>query len=333
VDSGSAYLFDAYSGEQILKLVPDDGVAEDWFGFRVALGDGIVAVGAYNDDDNGENSGSVYVFDTNTGQQLIKLLAEDGESGDRFGVSISVDDGVIAVGAMFDDVYHTESGSAYLFDAKTGQQLSKLIPSRGGFQSFFGRSLSIDDGNVAVAAPNYGLGGEIYLFDTSTGEEMLRMQPFEFWQSFEGFGFSISQSAGKLVIGAINSAHNQIRSGAVYVASLLQQRTYGVLLPSDGEHRDFFGTTIDIDGQIVAATKPIYVGTSSAHSGLVYVYTTLENFCPADVNQNHEYDLNDVFYFEFLLLSRDPAADITEDGMLNYFDISAFLTVFAAGCP
>jgi len=333
IDSGAVYLFDSYSGVQVLKLAPDDGEAEDWFGFPVALGDGIVAVGAYNDDDNGENSGSVYVFDSNTGQQLVKLLAEDGEADDLFGVSISVDDGIVAVGAMLEDVYGSDSGSAYLFQADTGEQIAKLIPGPGGGGSHFGRSIGVDDGIVVVGAPNYGLGGEIYLFDSISGEEIVRMQPYQFVQGNEAFGVSVSLSAGMIVVGATNSAQNQIQSGVVYVASLIQEVTYGVLLPSDGEHRDYFGPVIDIDGGVVVSTKPIYIENGYEHSGLVYVYTSLENQCPADVNQNREYDLNDVLHFESLMLYRYPNADINEDGMLDFFDISLFLTAFSAGCP
>ena len=58
--SGSAYLFqDTGSGwEQIAKLVPDDGAAEDWFGRSVSISGNTAIVGAVYNDDNGEKSGS-----------------------------------------------------------------------------------------------------------------------------------------------------------------------------------------------------------------------------------------------------------------------------------
>ncbi len=59
------------------------------------------------DDDNGSGSGSAYLFDTTTGEQIAKLLPNDGAvSGDA-----------AIVGAPGDDDNGFESGSAYLFDA------------------------------------------------------------------------------------------------------------------------------------------------------------------------------------------------------------------------
>ena len=50
-------------GDQLFKLLPDDGAAEDEFGRSVAISGTTAIVGAYLDDDNGENSGSAYLFD------------------------------------------------------------------------------------------------------------------------------------------------------------------------------------------------------------------------------------------------------------------------------
>lgn len=69
-NSGSAYLFASNQGGphswgQVAKLTAVDGEAQDIFGFPVAIGDNLAAVGAYQDDDRGDQSGSVYVFDVN----------------------------------------------------------------------------------------------------------------------------------------------------------------------------------------------------------------------------------------------------------------------------
>ncbi len=59
-----------------VKLLPSDGEAGDQFGWSIAISDGVVAVGAQSDDDNGSNSGSVYLFDAATGVQIDKLLPD-----------------------------------------------------------------------------------------------------------------------------------------------------------------------------------------------------------------------------------------------------------------
>ncbi len=74
-----------------LKLLASDGAADGGFGFSIAIDNGVVAVGALKDDDNGGGSGSAYLLDAFTGAQIAKLLPSDGAPGDGFGSSISID--------------------------------------------------------------------------------------------------------------------------------------------------------------------------------------------------------------------------------------------------
>ena len=60
--SGSAYLFNTTTGTQIAKLTASDGTEGDIFGSSVAIFGNTAIVGAAGDDDNGERSGSAYVF-------------------------------------------------------------------------------------------------------------------------------------------------------------------------------------------------------------------------------------------------------------------------------
>ncbi|MFQ5982059.1 MAG: FG-GAP repeat protein, partial [Woeseiaceae bacterium] len=49
---------------EVAKLLADDGAANDFFGFSVALSGGTALIGAMRDDDDvkGVDSGSAYVF-------------------------------------------------------------------------------------------------------------------------------------------------------------------------------------------------------------------------------------------------------------------------------
>ncbi len=110
-DSGSAYLFDATTGQQIAKLLPNDGAENDWFGFDVA---------GYLDDDNGSLSGSANLFETTSGQQIAKLLPDDGAQDDRFGWSVAISGTTVIVGAYGHDDNGDFSGSAYIFERDEG---------------------------------------------------------------------------------------------------------------------------------------------------------------------------------------------------------------------
>ena len=63
-------------GDQLFKLLANDGAEGDRFGFRVAISGTTAIIGAVWDDDNGSQSGSAYLFDITTGKQITKLLSE-----------------------------------------------------------------------------------------------------------------------------------------------------------------------------------------------------------------------------------------------------------------
>ncbi len=113
LSTGSAY---ADLGDQLFKLLPDDGAALDEFGRSVAISGATAIVGA-SGHDNGTSNGSAYLFDTTTGAQIAKFLPNDGAIGDHFGISVAISGATAIVGAWFDDDNGLDSGSAYLFDA------------------------------------------------------------------------------------------------------------------------------------------------------------------------------------------------------------------------
>ncbi len=115
LSSGAAF---ADLGDQLAKLLADDGMANDNFGHSVAINGTTVIVGAWFADDNGAESGAAYLFDTTTGKQIAKLLPDDGAADDRFGYSVAICGTTAIVGAWQDDNDNgSNSGSAYLFDA------------------------------------------------------------------------------------------------------------------------------------------------------------------------------------------------------------------------
>ncbi len=158
-------------GDQLFKLLPDDGAVEDRFGHSVAISGATAIVGADLDDDNGSFSGSAYVFDTTTGRQIAKLLPDDGAEADFFGLSVAISGATAIVGAPWNDDNGTNSGSAYLFDTTTGRQTAKVLAKDGAAGDEFGTSLAISGATAIGGAPrdddNGTDSGSAYLFDAS----------------------------------------------------------------------------------------------------------------------------------------------------------------------
>lgn len=62
------------------------------------------------------------------------------------------------------------------------------------------------------------------------------------------------------------------------------------------------------------------------------IYVGLEP-CPADLTGDGVLDFFDVSAFLGAYSAMDSAADFTGDGEYNFFDVSAFLNAYSAGCP
>ena len=79
-NSGSVYIYDANNlSATPTKLTAFDGAQDDFFGSRVSVTDDKIIVSAYGDDEHGDRSGSVYVYDANNlSATPTKLTACDG---------------------------------------------------------------------------------------------------------------------------------------------------------------------------------------------------------------------------------------------------------------
>ena len=161
---GVAYVFSRTGGAwtQQKVLHARDGVADDDFGFWVAMDDDTVVVGDPSDD----GQGAAYVF-VRTGGHWVeqeKLTASDGtgraanpERGDFFGRSVAVSGDTVVVGAQFDDAgpkNNDAQGSAYVF-RRTGTKWSEkahLTARDGASTDLFGVSVGVSGDTAVVGA-------------------------------------------------------------------------------------------------------------------------------------------------------------------------------------
>jgi hypothetical protein len=324
----SAHIFNAATGIQTAALLADDRASNDDFGYSIAIDNGLVAVGAWGDDDNGSMSGSVYLFNALTGVQLLKLLPSDGAAFDHFGYSVAISNGIVAVGANEERPNGLiRSGSAYLFDAASGAQLAKLVPSVEAANARFGRSIAIDNGVVAVGTR---LGSAVYLFDTSTGTEFAILSASDGATS-DYFG-TVAIDNGVVAVGAQYDRDNGNQSGSAYVFDAATGVEIAKLLPSDGAVLDQFGYSIAISNGVVAVGANLN-GENGFESGSAYVFSVPGADCLADLTGEGTLDFFDISAFLSAFNNSDPIADFTGDGIYDFFDVSAFLQLFAAGCP
>jgi hypothetical protein len=88
------------------------------------------------------------------------------------------------------------------------------------------------------------------------------------------------------------------------------------------------GINIDDDG----TTQRIII--SSVDNDRVYVFSITPPCSAADLaGPFAELNFFDVSAFLSLYSAQDPAVDYNNDGVFNFFDVSAFLSLYSAGCP
>ncbi len=230
---GGGFDYTQINANTAFKLTAYDGAASDQFGHSVAVGSGVIVVGAPGDDDNGSSSGSVYLYNIK-GTLITKIKPSDGAAGDQFGYSVAVGSGRIVVGAPGADVGGiNSSGAAYIFDLAGGNQI-KL--TGGTLQSFMGVSVAINCNRVVVGLPEYSSGGY-----TNSGLVKLFKKDGTFLKNIvapdaysnDFFGQSVAINNGRIAIGAPGAV------GSVYLYDLggthfktIREPTYdGITIP------------------------------------------------------------------------------------------------------
>jgi hypothetical protein len=165
--SGSAYIFDVTNKTgttwtQDEKITASDGYGSDFFGYSVAITNGIAVVGAYGEDDEGSSAGAAYIFEGSgsSWSQTSKLLPSDLTSSDEFGYSVDTNGNKVLVGAYKHEVHpsgsYSYTGAAYVFEKSEGswsQAVKISAPSTVSSLTsiYFGRSVALDhDGNTAL---------------------------------------------------------------------------------------------------------------------------------------------------------------------------------------
>ena len=288
-DKGSAYVFvRAADGtwRQQAKLTASDGAAEDSFGYSVAVADGTAVIGAPDDDDKGNSSGSAYVYvraADGTWSRQAKLAASDGAAEDSLGFSVSLDGGTAVIGAKnCDPVTFLCSGSAYIFVRSAGStwnQQAKLAASGGSANEVFLRSVSVS-GNIAlIGADGYDdqgfPSGAAYVFVRSpsgTWSQEAKLSTSDGNEN-DSFGSSVAVDGNTALIGT-----NFSGSAYVFVRSADGTWRQQAKLTAGDAGLDYYAfISVAVDGD-TAVIGLVHGSESSDYSaGAAYVFVRSAN--------------------------------------------------------
>jgi hypothetical protein len=257
-DSGAAYVFKRIEGtwSQEAKLTATDSTTGDWFGYSVSISWDYIAIGSYYN--NSGRCAHVFKYSGTEWEAEAELVGADTQSGDGFGISVSLSGNDLIVGAPNDyiDAVGATVGSIYAFSRIDGvwQQVQKLNAAYGVSNGHFGQCVSISGDYCAIGAPRGGVGGAVYIFkrDESIWTQHSILQAPDNWIP-DRYGESVGMSNGYVAVGAFADDEIAMDAGAVYsYASHLYGRITTDVTGADDT--PVVGATISILGTDLSAT-------------------------------------------------------------------------------
>ena len=224
---------------------------EDYSGWSVSLSSNgkIVAIGAPENDDNGESSGHVRVYQyvNKEWKQMGKDI--DGEApfdSSGYSVSINAEGNIVAIGAPNNNL---KSGHVrvYKYINKEWEQIGEDIDGEGSGDNF-GKSVSLsDDGNiVAIGAPYYkNFTGRVKIYQYYNKKWIQIGLDINGENVYDISGYSVSLSSdGKAVaIGAIFNDGNGKNSGHVRVYKLETEQNERKIRKNQNLENDYTSLT------------------------------------------------------------------------------------------
>ncbi|MBK7403364.1 MAG: FG-GAP repeat protein [Phycisphaerales bacterium] len=335
-DSGAAYVFrrDANGDwRQEAKLVPSVGGDSDYFGRALAIEGGTIVVGAYNHDEGGQNAGAAFVFEFDGSQwvETAKLTAFGGAVGEWFGTSVGISGDTVLVGAPGDSG-SSHAGFVCAFERDAGHWTGTQRFSAGDPSQYltFGFALAIDGDMAAIGAPGGGDVGAVYAFERAGGvwSESQQVLPSQHDELDSGFGWAVALEGDRLAVGEPEAEIGDAGAAFVFRMARGSWVEEAMLVPSDVEDGDHFGSALAVsDGRVVAGVADD--SDLARFAGAMYIFAPA---CDADFDTNGLIDVRDVLAFLNAWNADAPRSDINGDGAIDTRDVLAFLNLWQAGC-
>lgn len=291
----SVFIFDATTRSLLHTMLPTiETQAGDRWGDAIAMNADTLIVCAPGDDPFGEDSGSVYAYDTSTGQFRARLDLVNTIPGGATGL-MEMDaeineNGLVAVYSSGRVTGDLGAGSVDLFDSTTGTHVGSLEPAEGNPSRSFGSAIAFDAHLMYVADTFSGTSGTHRVYQFSTGAT-ITMNP-------ASYVLDTPQFATMQISAPNGTSYRWFKDGEIIE-----------------DDSDYTGTTTD--------TLIIYAGLETAGAYTCRV---------SSVTSSDVYSEPGYLVYQGAASQSCPA-DFTGDEMLDIFDVFGFLDAFNMGCP
>ena len=292
-DRGAAYVFTKPPGgwtsaTETARLTSSDSADYDQFGSAVGVSGGTVVVGAPRHNPGGQTwAGAAYTFNE-PGGGWATTTTPSGKLNHGvadslfFGEAVAIDGTTLAVGARYDQVPSTDSGSVYVYTLTGGtwSRLQRLDPPGGSSSDYFGASVALSGDTLVGGAPGTNTGsdtdtGKAFVFERSGGTfaataSLTAPTPAQGAQ----FGWSVATTGSRAVVGAWRADDAGNDSGAAYffdrpTGGWADGITGQVLIGTGAQAGDRAGSSVALGTDSVWVGAP---GANVSHPGFVDIY-------------------------------------------------------------
>ncbi|MCB0646975.1 MAG: FG-GAP repeat protein [Saprospiraceae bacterium] len=279
------------------KILRDGfGKFGDSFGFSVAIYGDYAAIGSpFDDIASTDDKGSVFIFHKveSDWQYHAKITAADGLNFDNFGSRVALWEDYLLVGVPKADISgRADQGSAYLYLREGNNWVfqQKLIASDGAIEDYFGATIAIDNGFLAVGAFLDDVSGRIdqgsvYTYQYINGSwQLFQKIVADDGKAGDTFGYSVAMNRDDIAIGAVGAdIGSKNDQGAVYLYRRINIPSEYVILQkfvaSDGKAADYFGYAVSMSKYSNSSTPFLVIGApyhdigaSAGNQGAIYIF-------------------------------------------------------------
>ena len=263
------------------KFVASDAGFGEAFGHSVATDGTYAIVGARNAVANGVDTGAVYVYDVATGAELYVIEPADGMSGDKFGFSVALENGIAVIGSPHHDVMGmTMVGSAYVYDLSTGLEIGRLVPPTMVMMGHFGIGVAMDNGKAAVGAftrnPKGTDSGEAFVFDIATSTMVTNLVAPD-GAAGDMLGWTVAIDGNNVLVGADLDDDKGTDSGSAYVFDATTGAQLNKFVPMDAMAGDRFGWKVALVGNQAIIGSHKHDSPGKLDTGAVYLFNLVMN--------------------------------------------------------
>jgi hypothetical protein len=283
--AGSVYVYDKSKEHHVLvtQLNNPDQLTYESFGLDLAVGSGYIAVASPYDNESGNFSGAVYVFNEsdhwNNAQKLLPALSN--QEG-RFGLSLDFDNNQLVISEPFKDFEGAGTvGEVHFYqlvDSDWTHEYTLRPPENIG-DDRFGVKVKLSNEHLMVASLhnsdiNFGT-GEVDIYKLSDSEWVHVQRFTDLNENYRNIGNQIEINQNLAAISAIS---NSLNAGVVFLLEFdgVTWNYQQVLFAEDFQSGDQFGSSI------LFLDDSIYIGAPGndsfgPNSGTIYQFTKFSN--------------------------------------------------------